>query len=165
MQIFELIFCESEKWLLTYLPSINNSFLLVPHLVKLNNFFWSVHPGWLFGKTLWSIYPCHQSIETEELQGFSSTSIIEFCSIVGSIEIWGEQSMFYFWSYLVVACHKLSHFSSQVLILGFTWYCYRLQEAKKFTRSPGQSKCVTRVTRYHTESLEPSCRISPRPGL
>ena len=56
----------------------------------------------------------------------------------------------YFWRYLVVACHKLSHyFDLQVtLILGFTWNCCRLQEAKKFSRNPGQSNCLTRETRY-----------------
>ena len=65
-------------------------------------------------------------------------------SIVDSTETWDEQSRFYFWSYSAMACHKLSHFNSGVFILGFTWNCCRLQETKKFSRSPGQSKCDTR---------------------
>ena len=103
----------------------------------------------VWGKPLWSFYPCYLTIETEE-QCFSFTSIIKFCSIAGSIETWGEQLRLYFWRYLVVACHKLSHyFNLQVtLILGFTWNCCRLQEAKKFSRNPGQSNCLTRETRY-----------------
>ena len=56
---------------------------------------------------------------------------------------------FYFWRYLAVACHKLSHFNSRVFILDFTWNSCNLLEAKKFSRNPGQSKCAARETRYH----------------
>ena len=84
----------------------------------------------------------------------SSTSIIKLRPIVGSIKTWGEQTRFYFWRYSVVVCHKLSHFNSQLFILGFTWNCCRLQEAKKFSRNPGQFWCVTRETRYYISIAE-----------
>ena len=56
---------------------------------------------------------------------------------------------------MVVACHKLSQFNSSVFIVGFTWNCCRLQEAKKFIRRiQAQFKCVTRKTRYHVSIEE-----------
>ena len=57
--------------------------------------------------------------------------------------------LFYFWRYLTVTCHNLSHFNSRLFILDFTWNCCWLQEATKFLSNPGQFKCVTRETRYH----------------
>ena len=51
-------------------------------------------------------------------------------------------------------CHKLSQFNSRIFILGFTCNCYRLQKAKKFSRNPGQFKCVARETRYHISITE-----------
>ena len=73
---------------------------------------------------------------------FFSTSVIELRSLVGSIKTWGEQKKFYFLRYLAVACHKLNHFTSQVVILDFFGNYRRLQEAKKFSRYPGQFECV-----------------------
>ena len=119
----------------------------VPQLVEMNNFFDQYLQGDCFGKLLCSLYPCHQTIEKEEQQGFSFTLIIKLCSIVGSVEAWGEQTRFYFWRYSALAGHKLSHFNSRVF--SFTWNWCRLQEAKKFTRNPRQFKCVTSETRYH----------------
>ena len=46
------------------------------------------------------------------------------------------------------------HYNSRVFILDFNWNCCRLQEAKKFSRNPGQFKCVTRKTRYHVSIAE-----------
>ena len=48
----------------------------------MNNVFGKDLQGDWFEKPLWSLLPCHQTIETEE-QGFSFTSIIELRSIVG----------------------------------------------------------------------------------
>ena len=56
--------------------------------------------------------------------------------------------------YLVVACHKLSHFNSRLFKLDFTWKCCRLLEASKFSRHPGQFNWVTRETRYHVSIAE-----------
>ena len=71
-----------------------------------------------------------------------------------------------------MVCHKLSHFSSWVFIIDFPGNCRRLREDKKFSRNPGQFKCVTRETRYHVsrihhgtlnaESIEPSSKISSK---
>ena len=66
-----------------------------------------------------------------------------------------------------MTCHKLRHFNSRVVTLDFNWNCCKLQKTKKFSRNLSQLKCVTRQIRYHrgtlnTESLEPSCRISPK---
>ena len=94
------------------------------------------------------------AIGTKEQQGFFSASRIKLCSIVGFIKTWGEQTRFYFWRYSVVVCRRLSHFNSQSQPLGFTWNRCRLQEAKKFSRNPGQCKCVTRETRYHVSITE-----------
>ena len=47
-------------------PSINVSFLPVPQLVKINNFFGLYIQGDCFKKPLNSLYPCHQTIEKEE---------------------------------------------------------------------------------------------------
>ena len=65
---------------------------------------------------------------------------------------WPKEILFL--RYLVVACHKLSQFNSRVFILDFTWNSCGLQEAKECTRNPGQSKCVTRETRYHVSIVE-----------
>ena len=87
MQIFELMFHDSEKQLLTYLldqwPSINIRFLPVSQLVKMNNSFHQYIQSDCFGKSLWSLYPCRQTIETKEQWDFSSISRIKFRSIVG----------------------------------------------------------------------------------
>ena len=114
----------------------------MPQLVK-NNFFGQYLPGECFEKPLLSLYLC-----------FSSTSIIKIHSIVGFIKTRDEQTLFYFWRYSEVACHKLSHFNSHIFILWFTWNCCSLQEAKKFSRNPGQFKCDTRETRYHASIAE-----------
>ena len=112
--------------------------------------FCSVPPRRLFWKTV-SVVSISMSSDHRDgrTTDFSSTSII-----IGSNETWGEQTRFYFWKYLAVACHKLSHFNSQVFILDFIWNCCRLQEVKKFSRNPGQNKCVARATRYHISIAE-----------
>ena len=53
----------------------------------------------------------------------------------------------------VFGCHELIHFNSRVFILDFTCNC-RLQKAKKFSRNPGQFKCVTREIKYHISITE-----------
>ena len=117
-------------------------------LVKMNKAFGQYLKDDCFEKLLQSLYPCHQTIETEEHStdgSFSSNSTIKCCSIIDSIETWGEQTRIYFWRYLTVASHKL-------------------QEAKKFLRNLGQFKCVTRETRYHVSIAELLIR-NPRPKL
>ena len=100
---------------------------------------------------------------------FSSTSIIKFLSIVGSIETWGKQSRFYLLRYSAVACHKLSH-----LIHGYSYLVPLeiLEGYKKLRRFPGTKvnlnvllgkPDITYRGTLNTESLEPSCRISPEP--
>ena len=100
---------------------------------------------------------------------FSSTSIIKFLSIVGSIETWSKQSRFYFLRYSAVACHKLSH-----LIHGYSYLVPLeiLEGYKKLRRFPGTKvnlsvllgkPDITYRGTLNTESLEPSCRISPEP--
>ena len=46
-------------------PSIHIIFLPVPHLVKMNNIFGQHLQSDCFEKPLESLYPCHQTIETE----------------------------------------------------------------------------------------------------
>ena len=53
-----------------------------------------------------------------------------------------------------MTCHKLSHFNSQLFILNFIWNYCRPQEAKKFSRTPGQNKYVATVTRYRASIAE-----------
>ena len=77
--------------------------------------------------------------------------IIKLRSIVGYVKTWVDQTRFYFWRYSAMACH---YFNSRVFILEFTWNCCRLQEAKTFSRNPGQFKCVTRETRYRVSVPE-----------
>ena len=123
-------------------------------LFKMNNFFGQYLRGDCFEKSLYSLYPCHQIMETKKQEGFSSTSIIKHHSIAGSAKTWGEQTRFYFWRYSVVVCHKLTHFNSQAFIFSFTWNCCRLGEAKKFSRNLGHFKYVTKETRYHVSNSE-----------
>ena len=52
-----------------------------------------------------------------------------------------------------MTCHKLSHFNSQVFTFDFISNCCRLLEAK-FSRNPGQSKCITREIKYHVPTAE-----------
>ena len=47
-------------------PPNNISFLPVPQLVKTNNFVCQYLQDDCFEKPLLSLYPCHQTIETEE---------------------------------------------------------------------------------------------------
>ena len=126
----------------------------MPQLIKMINFFGEYLQGDYFEKSLKSLYPCHQIIETEEQQGFSFTSIMILCSIVASIETWGEQTRSYFWRHSAVVYHKLSHVSSWILTLDFTWNCYGLQEAKNFSRNSGHFKCVTKETRCQVSIAE-----------
>ena len=58
---------------------------------------------------------------------------------------------------------KLSPFHSQLFIFGFTWNCCRLLEAKKFSSILLEKPDITCRGTVKTESLESSCRISPRP--
>ena len=126
----------------------------LPQMVKINNFFGQYFLGDCFEKPLWSLYPCHQTIAMKEQYGSSSTWIINLRSNVGFIKTWGELTWFYFWRYSAVACHKLSHFNMWVFILDFTWNSCRLQETRKLSRNPGQSKCITRETRYQVSIAE-----------
>ena len=71
-----------------------------------------------------------------------------------SLVLWGEQTWFYFWRYSAVVYHKFSHVNSWVFILDFTWNCFRLQEAKKFSRNSGHFKCVTKEIRCHVSIAE-----------
>ena len=76
-------------------------------------------------------------------------------SIVGAVEArrkWTHE--IYNLRYLAVTCHKLSHFNSRVFTFDFTWNCCRLLEAKKFSRNPGQFKCITREIKYHVSTTE-----------
>ena len=160
LKVFELIFWDGEKSLLTYLLRNNINtifqisqlviksissllltavFLPEPQLVKMNNMS-SDHRG---GKTLRFFFDFNNQISLN-------------CWL---FETWGKQFRFYFWRYSVVACHKLSCLNSRVFILGFTWNCCSLQEGKKFSRNQGQSKCVTRETRYQV-SRNSWCGIS-----
>ena len=76
------------------------------------------------------------------------------CSIVGSVEAWRKWTHeIYILKYLAVTCHKLSHFNSRVFTFDFIWNCCRLLEAK-FSRNPGQSKCITREIKYHVPTAE-----------
>ena len=50
--------------------------------------------------------------------------------------------------YLVVACHKFSHFKPRVLLLDFTQNCCSLLKVK-FPSNTGQFRWVTRASRYH----------------
>ena len=47
-------------------PSINISFLPVPNLITMNNFFGQNLEGECFGKPLWFLCPCYQTIEMDE---------------------------------------------------------------------------------------------------
>ena len=48
-------------------PSINISFLSVPEVVKMNNFFGQYLQGDCFQKqSVVSLYPCHQTVETDK---------------------------------------------------------------------------------------------------
>ena len=125
-------------------PSVNISFLPVSQLFKMNSF-WSVPPRWLSWKTS---YPCYQTIETEGQQGFSLTSVIKLTLSLALLKHEVNERGFVFEGF-GVTCHKLNHFNSRVFILDFNWNCCRLQQAKKFSRNPGQFKCVTREIRYH----------------
>ena len=58
--------------------------------------------------------------------------MIKLLSIGGFIETWGEQKEFYFWRYLAMACHKLSHLNLRVFTIDFTWNFCKLQETKNF---------------------------------
>ena len=120
----------------------------VPQLV------WLVHPRWLFWKTsIISIFMSSDHRDGGTIRFFfhlkNQTSL--YCWLYWKM-IWTNEVLF--WRYLAVACHKLSHSNSQVFILDSTWNCCRLKEAKRFTRNPGQFKCVTRETRYHVSIAE-----------
>ena len=118
----------------------------------MKNLFGKYIQGDCFEKHLLSLYRHNKTTESEKC--FSSASIIKLRSIVGSIETWGEQPMFYFWRYSLMTCHELSKFNSRVFILDFTWNCCRLQERKRFSRNQGQFKCVTKETGYHLSISE-----------
>ena len=51
-------------------------------------------------------------------------------------------------------CQKLSHFHSRVFTHEFTWECYRLLQAKKFSRNSSQFKWVPKETRYYLFIVE-----------
>ena len=99
----------------------------------------------------------------------SSTSIIKFYSIVGSIETRGEQSRFCFWRYSAVAYHKLSHLIrrysypvSLEIVVGYK-KLRSFQETQVNLSVLLEKPDITYCGTLNTESLEPSCRISPKP--
>ena len=116
--------------------------------------FWSVPPRWLFWKT--SIVSRFMTLDKRD-----GTTVRFFFHLDNQNSLyrwlywnmrWTNEVLFLkvFGGGLPYTCH----YNSRVFILDFNWNCCRLQEAKKFSRNPGQFKCVTRKTRYHVSIAE-----------
>ena len=82
------------------------------------------------------------------------------------METRGEQLRLYFWRYSAVACHKLV-----TLIHGYSYLVVGYKKLRSFQGTQAnlsvllEKPDITYRGTLNTESLEPSCRISPRPRI
>ena len=121
-------------------PSINNSLFASARASQNEQLFWSVTWRWLFWKTSIVFISMSSDHRDERIIKLFFHLNNQNMLYVGSIETWGEQRRLNFWRYLVVIFHTCNHFNLGIFILDLNWNCCRLQEAKNFSRNPGQFK-------------------------